>query len=70
MGNKRAKALDSVLKKGNLKLDDLLEHELVLSRARGEADPVLAAFLRRPETLHDLLTRMVEPYETYEKSIR
>ncbi len=69
MVNKKLKTIDSVLKRSNVQLDDLLDLDCVISKARAN-DSQLMHYLRRPEILHQLLFKLTKTYDRQEKSLR
>ena len=69
MGNKRQKSLEQLLKRPSINLEDLLDLDNILNRARS-GDPALISFLSQPSTIHELLTLLTRTYSCKEKSIR
>jgi len=69
MGNKRPKSLEALLKRPGVGLDEVLEVESVLSKAR-TGDATVQGYFGRGEVLHGLLSRLVQGYDSAEKAMR
>lgn len=69
MGNKKHKTIDAVLRKPQFTLEEVLDVESVLVKARG-GDPALLTYLSSPAVLHKMLGKIIESYDTLEKSLK
>lgn len=69
MGNKKQKSIEQLLKRPSVNIEDLLDLDSVLTRARG-GDPTLLSYLSQPSTIHELLSVITRPYTCREKGIR
>lgn len=69
MGNKKPKSLDSVLKKPKVTLEEVLDVDSILNKAR-TGDLALLHYLQNPDILSALLTKLVETADSPERILR
>lgn len=69
MGNKKPKTIEVVLKKANVTLDEVLDVETVMGKAK-TGDTHLLEFLGTTANVHGLFQRIVRSYSSHEKAIR
>lgn len=69
MGNKKPKSLDAVLKKPKVSLDEVMDVDSILNKAR-TGDPALQQYLQNSDILLELLSKLVETAESPERTLR
>lgn len=69
MGNKKGKSIDVALRKPKVSLEEILDYDSVISKAR-TGDQLLLQFLSSPENLHGMLLKIIDRYESPEKALR
>lgn len=69
MGHKKVKTIEALLKKPNLTVEDVLDFDSVLQKAKNREEPLMD-YLSRSDHIHELLNRIVKPNGNAEKNLK